>query len=475
MATLGQIFGTYLQPKKDSQPKVVNNPLSRIVSATTGGRTTTDNRGLLAEPQVLGPAKPAQVSPFVTAQPRPQVRQPVQTPVPTPTATPTVAEMYSNVNLPTLDTGEDKVLARLTRDAQRQASQSVNEGSIRDDVMSRYQAEIDAINQIYAQQLAETKQQGLGALGSTRAIQARSGLLGSDFAQAQNQNVEAQNLAAQNTVQDEKAQRISNILGRGREEAATEIANKRKAIQEGIDSYVKYLDAAQERKQSKLAGLAQSLIDQGVRPDEISPEQIQEIAKAYGVNEQDIASAYASKERELATASPEDVTLSEGEYRFAYDPTTGTYQQVAGVPKSDSASSTLTAAQQTKADSIRNVRQQLANYKQLIQQDVGFTGGNQFGSDSARIRTAKAALEFAIANAVGTGALQAADRAVVEEIIPDPTTFFGAPDRWAKGGKQGVLDSIDEAEKIFTGAESSIGSSNQGAMTGGDSVFADAW
>jgi len=336
MATLGQIFGRYIQPDKP-QEKVRNNPLANVVAGATGGRVQSSNRGLLQEPQQLGPTPivgPVK-SPFVPRTPTP-VQTPVAPNVPAPT--PTIGETYQNFNAPSIygeDTELDRALKLQARNAKRDATGSVNESSIRDDVMSRYQAEIDAIKQIYAQTASEARQQGLGTLGSSRAIQARSGLLGSDFGASQTANIESENARIMQTIQAEQGAKIEEIIGRGRAEAAQEIADKRRAIQEGLQSYVTYLGAQQERKKTKLAGLAQALIDQGVRPDELDPTQIAELAKSYGVNPQDISSAYTSREKELIASNARDgVTLSEGQVRYEYNPETGGYEMVAaGAPK----------------------------------------------------------------------------------------------------------------------------------------------
>lgn len=470
MATLGQIFGQQKQGfQQFVEPEKKEPTPTYFVSSGSLSKQMTP-----ATPVQQAPTQ----TPFVTRQPSP-VQTPVAPNVPTPT--PTIGQTYQNFVAPSISKeqeAEEKALGLQTREAKKLANSTVNQSEIFDNVMSRYQAEIDAINQIYAQTASEARQQGLGTLGSTRAIQARSGLLGSDFASSQNANVESQNADILRTIDAEKEQKISNLYSVGRAEAVQEFADKRKAIQEGLQSYIAYLGAQTERRQSKLAGLAQALIDQGVRPDELDPKQIEELAKSYGVNPQEISSAYTSRERELLASQQGDgFTLSEGQERYEYNPTTGQYQLVAaGAPKMGGGTdTTLNAAQKTKLDSINNVKQQLANYRTLIENSVGATGGNQFGADAAQLRTAKAALEFAIANAVGTGALQAADRAVVEEIIPDPTTFFGAPDRWAKGGKSGVLASVDEASKIFDTASQSIGSQGGSQTSTGDSVFAERW
>lgn len=116
----------------------------------------------------------------------------------------------------------------------------------------------------------------------------------------------------------------------------------------------------------------------------------------------------------------------------------------------------LTSAQKTRMDAINTVSGQLQNYRNLIDKYTGFGGAQLTGKQAAELRTAKSALEFSIANAVGTGALQAADREVVRDLLPDPTSLRGASGIATRGGKGGSLASIDQAQAIFDAASQTI-------------------
>jgi len=117
----------------------------------------------------------------------------------------------------------------------------------------------------------------------------------------------------------------------------------------------------------------------------------------------------------------------------------------------------LTSKQKSQVDSINLVTGQLANYKRLLEENTRSGGGGRLlGSKAAELRSAKAALEFAVAQAAGTGALQAADRAVVMDMIPNPTSFGGALGGAIRGGKQGNLSSVDQAKSIFDAARQTI-------------------
>lgn len=127
----------------------------------------------------------------------------------------------------------------------------------------------------------------------------------------------------------------------------------------------------------------------------------------------------------------------------------------------------LSAAQQTKLDSINIVNGQLANYRNLLDTYASGNGVALTGEKAAKLRSAKAALEFAIASAVGTGALQAADRAVVEDMIPDPTSLRGALGSTIRGGKAGSLAGLDQAKGVFDAAASTISSGSAVVPTAG--------
>ncbi len=121
----------------------------------------------------------------------------------------------------------------------------------------------------------------------------------------------------------------------------------------------------------------------------------------------------------------------------------------------------LTSSQKTAVDNLNSVMQSLSNYRALYDRLVGDSGVVLTGEDAGSLAGAYNALIFQIAQAAGTGALQAADREVVEEMIPNPTAIgwlgSSALGTLRKGGKKGGLNALDEAGKIFQAKKSAIG------------------
>lgn len=173
----------------------------------------------------------------------------------------------------------------------------VDEGAVRSRILNLFQNEINAQNQVYAEKLNEAKTAGVGRLGSARATQARSGLLGSDFAASQNDKVNTDNAAIEASINAEKAAKIAEIMGTANGQAASEIAAKRTAQQAGLDEYLKYLGNRTTEKQTNLQKLAGSLLDQKLSIPDLNPQQLKDLAASYGVTVDDITSAYNAEKR----------------------------------------------------------------------------------------------------------------------------------------------------------------------------------
>lgn len=130
----------------------------------------------------------------------------------------------------------------------------------------------------------------------------------------------------------------------------------------------------------------------------------------------------------------------------------------------------LGTAQKTAVNNLDAVLTSLTSYRNLYDSLVGESGANLFGSDAGSLSGAYNALLFQIAQAAGTGALQAADREVVEAMIPNPTSIRGGVGGAVRGGKQGGLNAIDEAAKIFQNKLAAIQSTTTNSPTTGGTI-----
>lgn len=229
---------------------------------------------------------------------------------------PTIAETYKNVKAPVADPEAARAIDTGINMYSGVATAPVNEDEIRNKTLNQFQAEIDASNQIYADKLREAKVQGLSRLGSGRATAARSGLLGSDFGNAQNDKIAADNAAIENSILAEKQAKIAEIMGKASTAASGEIAAKRKAQQEGLDAYLKFLGAKTERKSANLKAVAASLIDQDIKPEELDPARLKELATSYGVTTDEIISTYTTDKKASDEAKKKAAAAAQKEGSF---------------------------------------------------------------------------------------------------------------------------------------------------------------
>jgi hypothetical protein len=199
----------------------------------------------------------------------------------------------------------------------------INEEAIRRQTLSRYQGQIDATKKAYSSLLAETKATGVGRLGEYTAQQARGGLLGSDFGQAQTDKARGLNQKNEESVLSSQSSAIAAIKAQAEADARSNIAAKRTANQYGYEATKAFNAEAEARKESNLKKLALSLIRSSIDPQTMGA-QLKEIAKNYRVSESDIINSYLNEKHTEDQANQKDKkyqALSAGS--SIYDPDTG--------------------------------------------------------------------------------------------------------------------------------------------------------
>jgi len=215
----------------------------------------------------------------------------------------------------------DPILDNLLKQAGQAAGGTVDDDQIKADTLRQFQQQIDTINLVYADKLNRARRFGEGNLGSAGAIQARSGLLGSDFGAAQTNNIREQNLQQQSLVDQERIAAINDLVNQSKSLAKQEIADKRAAIQKGGEDYLKYLSTVNESKDKNLGAVIASILQQGVDINTIDPAQLQNISNDLGVPVERIKAFYAEKKSELDTLNAKaaregQFNLSPGQVRY---------------------------------------------------------------------------------------------------------------------------------------------------------------
>lgn len=164
----------------------------------------------------------------------------------------------------------------------------IDEEAIRRQKQADYQAQLDSVKAIYADQLNQARVRGQGRQGSSSAIQARRWLLGSNVGEAMTNNIETLNVQEQDLVRQEEANAIAAIQGLIRSWANEEIAARKKAIKEGGESLLAYYSGAGDRKAKKTSDAAKKLLALGKDPSAISDA---DLATA-GIDKNDLLAEY---------------------------------------------------------------------------------------------------------------------------------------------------------------------------------------
>ena len=163
---------------------------------------------------------------------------------------------------------------------------------IRQDTLARYQAEIDAINSSYATKKAAERIQGQGRLGSAGAIQARRGLLGSDFGAAQTDTINQYNAELIDAIEQERLAKVSSIMSEANRYSQEEYDKKLEAKRLGAENYLKFIGESATRRQDNTAKMAAYLYQQG-GIDQLSNDELNKIATNLGVSVETLKAVYA--------------------------------------------------------------------------------------------------------------------------------------------------------------------------------------
>lgn len=274
----------------------------------------------------------------------------------TPTKTPTQTEQpqlagYTPITSVTPDelTTVSQAYGDFVRDPnQYMASQGMSEQDFRNKEMARMQREIDATNAVYANKLVRAKELGQGRLGSSTAIQARRGMLGSDFGEAITRGTENVNQDIYNSIEAERALAESQIRLGVEQMAKKNFEEARAAKESGFKNYIEFLKGSEEKKQANAEQLANILVAQGIDPGNYSSLNADAIKS--GTTADLVKKAYMLKryESEQATKAAEEAskrkiqealatkgieTIGEGQAGYQYDPVTGQYKLVASRAK----------------------------------------------------------------------------------------------------------------------------------------------
>ena len=275
----------------------------------------------------------------------------LQTPT-TPGATPNVDASGNVKNLYGDPTMNDLYSAVASNYANIYKAPQETQQEIRDRKLREIQAEIDATNTVYASKLQSAKVQGANRLGQGTAIQARRGLIGSDFGSAQTDNINTANNDIYNNIEAEKAAAVQSLIEKANNDATAEFEKKTAARESGLKDYLTFLQGEETRKSTKASDLVASLIASNIDPTTLPKTgdgSIEDLAKSYGLTPDKLFTQYSTAKKAsdaakaksaLETAKTQSeidkaniFNVAAGQKVYKYDPKTGKTEVIAYNPK----------------------------------------------------------------------------------------------------------------------------------------------
>ena len=168
----------------------------------------------------------------------------------------------------------------------------IDEDAIRRSTTEKFQSEIDALNKVFDEKKRIEAIAGEGRLGETGAIQARRGLLGSDFGASLTEGQRSENVAKQNVISADRTAQLQAIQRDIRNSVDAEVKAKEQAKKLGSSNYLAFLRDTGTRKKQFVSDAVKNVIARAVVPTEAD---FNSLAEQLGVSVDDVKADYQTQ------------------------------------------------------------------------------------------------------------------------------------------------------------------------------------
>ena len=146
--------------------------------------------------------------------------------------------------------------------------------SERSSATAMFQGEIDAVNAMYATERAKNITEGQNRIGSVQANNFASGMAGSNFGTANNDNMVSKNNDVLSAEDAKHSADIAAVYGKISTEANTIAKNRYDAARGTADDAIKAIQNAPAQQDAFVNKTAQWMVDQGIDPSKVTPDQL---------------------------------------------------------------------------------------------------------------------------------------------------------------------------------------------------------
>lgn len=192
-----------------------------------------------------------------------------------------------------------------------------DEAKIRETMMNNVQSQIDQIKSSYVGILANEKNRGENRSGQTRAINARSGVLGQDFGNAAAEKTNTLNDENMKAIEAERDLKIVGILSKVNADAEAKVQNEKNRAAKNSEDYLSYLKTSQESSRANALGLARA----GMDVEKLTDDEYNKLIETTGFSPQELKDYFVLNkpaDKELTSG-----TVGNRYYSVSQDPITG--------------------------------------------------------------------------------------------------------------------------------------------------------
>lgn len=207
----------------------------------------------------------------------------------------------------------------------KERMQPVDTNTIRQQAVAELDGQIKAIQQQAAEQVREEQQAGQEREGRTRAIQARRGLVGSDFGDAQTTQTKQFTQKNIDLINQQKNVQIAAVFDKIDQRAQERIEAEKNRVLKAEDEYFAYLQTKKEEAKEDVKTLAST----GITLQQLDPADKQDLMEQTGYDNELMFDLYYNSNLPQADRIEwKSEKLADGSIMFwGQDPVTGQIKQ----------------------------------------------------------------------------------------------------------------------------------------------------
>lgn len=249
-------------------------------------------------------------------------------------------------------------------------TQETDPNKLYQQTLQDYQAQIDSINTLYADQINRARIEGQGRIESRQFAQGRAGQIGSGTGEAGINAVQDANEQVIRSIEAEKANAIAEIYSKVRTGASDLLKANTEAKKAGAKALLEFYNVEKPAiKKKNLSEAVKSLVSKGIDVKSMTPEDIKSFTDGIGVSKDEFTSAFTEYQKEVKAAEAKaeqdamkalPAAAQEYEYAKKYDGYKGSFTQYQNEDANRKARSAGSGAKLTISEQQAGVVQRLA-------------------------------------------------------------------------------------------------------------------